>query len=179
MTTWKAITAAACSIATLAALTEPAAAHISLTPPQADVGSTFKAVLGVGHGCAGAATTAIRVQIPEGFYNVKPMPKAGWELKTVTGPYATPFNNHGTTLTEGVTEISWSGGDLPDAYYDEFTFRGTFGSTLEAGGKFYFPVIQVCGSTEDAWIDTSGDPEAELPAPALTLTQPEASAHHH
>ena len=179
MTIWNAITAASSSAVVLAVLTGPAAAHITLATPQADVGSTFKAVLVVGHGCAGAATTGIRVQIPEGFYNVKPMPKAGWELKTVTGTYATPFDNHGTTLTEGVTEISWSGGDLPDAYYDEFVFRGTFGSRLEAGSTFYFPVIQICGTTEDAWIDTSGDPEAEMTAPSLTLNQAETGAHHH
>lgn len=175
----KTTTAALLGIAALAALTGPAAAHITLASKEAVIGSTFKAVLVASHGCSGAATTAIRVQIPEGFYNVKPMPKAGWELETVTGPYAAPFENHGTTLTEGVTEISWSGGELPDAYFDEFVFRGTFGGTLEAGSTFYFPVIQICGDTEDAWIDTSGDPEAEMPAPSVTLMPAEASEHHH
>ncbi len=173
------ITAAAFTIAALAAMTVPAAAHISLTTKEAVVGSTFKAVLVAAHGCGGKATTALRVQIPEGFYNVKPMPKAGWEVKTVTGPYATPFENHGTTLTEGVTEVSWSGGELPDDQFDEFVFRGTFGGALEAGSTFYFPVIQICGDEEDAWIDTSGDPEAELPAPSVSLTPAEASGHHH
>ncbi len=176
---WKTIAAAGFSIAALATLTSPAAAHITLATKEAVVGSSFKAVLVAGHGCGGAATTTLRVQIPEGFYNVKPMPKAGWEVKTVIGPYATPFSNHGTTLSEGVTEISWSGGELPDAYFDEFVFRGTFGSALEAGSTFYFPVIQVCGDKEDAWIDTSGDAEAEMPAPAVTLTPAESAGHHH
>jgi uncharacterized protein YcnI len=163
----------------LATFASPAAAHITLATAEASVGATFKAVLVVGHGCGGAATTGLRVQIPEGFYNVKPMPKPGWELKTVTGPYATPFENHGTTLTEGVTEISWSGGELPDAYFDEFIFRGTFGGALKPGSTFYFPVIQICGATEDAWIDTSGDDEVEMPAPAVTLTPAAAAGHHH
>ncbi len=171
------IAAAATALLALAGLTSPAAAHITLATTEAAVGSTFKAVLVAGHGCAGAATTGMRVQIPEGFYNVKPMPKAGWELKTVTGPYATPFDNHGTVLTEGVTEIMWSGGELPDAFFDEFIFRGTFGSNLEEGSTFYFPVIQICGTTEDAWIDTSGDADAELPAPSVTLTP--AAGHSH
>lgn len=179
MTSRKTIAAAMCGIASLAAFTGPAAAHITLATAEATVGSTFRAVLVVGHGCAGAATTAIRVQIPEGFYNVKPMPKAGWQLETVTNAYATPFDNHGTTLTEGVTEISWSGGELPDAYFDEFVFRGTFGAALEADSTFYFPVLQICGDKEDAWIDTSGNPDAEMPAPSVTLTEPQASAHHH
>jgi uncharacterized protein YcnI len=161
------------------AVCSPAAAHITLASSEAAAGTTFKAVLVVGHGCEGAATTQLRVQIPEGFYNVKPMPKPGWELKTVTGPYATPFQNHGTPLTEGLTEISWSGGELPDADFDEFAFRGTFGSDLGAGTKFYFPVIQTCGTTEDAWIDTSGDENAEMPAPAVTLTPAVPAEHHH
>lgn len=162
----------------LAVFCGPASAHITLATQEAPVGGTFKAVLVVGHGCGAEATTKVRVQIPEGFYNVKPMPKAGWTLETVTGTYAQPYMNHGTEMTEGVTEISWSGGNLPDAFYDEFIFRGTFGSELEAGSRISFPVIQDCGATEDAWIDTSGDDGVEMPAPSLTLV-PGASEHHH
>lgn len=159
--------------------TAPALAHISIRPqgnPPAP-GTTSQIVLVVGHGCAGAPTTAIRVQVPEGFYNVKPMPKAGWQVETVTGPYATPFVNHGTELKEGVTEIIWSGGSLPDAFFDEFVFRGTFGAGLEAGSVFSFPTLQMCGDTEDAWIDTSGAEDAEMPAPSVTLG--ENPEHHH
>ena len=104
------------------------------------------------------------------------MPKPGWELKTVVAPYATPFMNHGAELTEGVVEISWSGNTLLNEHFDEFTFRGTFGDTLAAGSTFYFPTIQICGTNEDAWIDTSGDENAEMPAPSVTLT--EATGHH-
>jgi uncharacterized protein YcnI len=164
--------------ASLVAVGGPAFGHVGLAVEEAAIGSTFRATLVVGHGCAGAATTAIRVQIPEGFYNVRPMPKAGWTLETVTGPYAQPFENHGTTLTEGVTEISWSGGELPDSQFDEFVFRGTFGAGLEAGSHFFFPVIQVCGTVEDAWIDTSGDAEAEYPAPSVELL-PATGEHQH
>jgi len=160
-----------------AALASPAYAHIGLAPGEATVGATFRATLVVGHGCAGAATTQVRVQVPEGFYNVRPMPKPGWELSTVVGPYEQHFDSHGTMLMEGVKEITWSGGELPDSQFDEFTFRGTFGGNLEAGSKFYFPVLQQCGDVEDAWIDTSGDEEAEFPAPAVEL-QPAGDSHH-
>lgn len=155
----------------------PAQAHIVLQSKEAQLGASYRAVLVVGHGCGGEATTGVRVRIPEGLYNVKPMPKAVWDIETVTGPYETPFINHGTELTEGVQEISWTGGSLPDDFFDEFTFRGTFGDSLEAGTTFYFPVIQTCGSTEDAWIDQSGDDDVEFPAPAVTLNP--SSGHHH
>ncbi len=163
------------AVAALAFAT-PALAHVTLEAPQAAIGSTYKAVLRVPHGCGAAATTAIHVQIPEGFYNVKPMPKAGWTLETVTGPYAQPYDNHGTPLAEGVTEIVWKDGNLPDAWYDEFVFRGSFATTL-APGPIYFPTVQECADGEEAWIDVSGDAAAEMPAPSVELVPAPASGH--
>ncbi len=157
----------------------PAHAHIVLQNQEAQIGTTFRAVLVVGHGCGDAATTAVRVQIPEGFYNVRPMLKAGWTVETVRGPYETPFESHGSMLEEGVKEISWSGGELPNDFFDEFVFRGTFGADVPTDQPFYFPVVQTCGDTEDAWIDTSGDADAEFPAPSVTLSPAEASDGHH
>ena len=165
------------AVATLAlAAAVPAFAHATLEVQQAQIGGSYKAVLRVPHGCGTEATHTVRVQIPEGFYNVKPMPKAGWELETVTGPYANSYENHGTTLTEGVKEIVWSGGNLPNEWYDEFVFRGNFAATLKPG-PFYFPAIQECASGEEAWIDTSGDEGADKPAPKLELVAGEGTGH--
>ncbi|WP_210204421.1 YcnI family protein [Devosia submarina] len=163
--------------AALLAMCAPAFAHITLQTKEAPVGASYRAVLVVGHGCGNEATTAVRVQVPEGLYNVKPMPKAGWTIETQTGPYETPFMNHGTELTEGVKEITWTGGNLPNDFFDEFTFRGTLGGELEEGSTLFFPVIQTCGTTEDAWIDQSGDHDSEFPAPSLTLTPAAGHAH--
>jgi uncharacterized protein YcnI len=154
----------------------PAYAHATLEVGRASIGSTYKAILRIPHGCGTEATTAVRVQIPEGFYNVKPMPKAGWTLETVTGPYAQAYDNHGTELTEGVTEIVWKDGNLPNEWYDEFVFRGTFAGTLEPS-TFYFPTVQECANGEEAWIDVSGDENAEMPAPAVELVPAEAAGH--
>ena len=60
-------------------------AHITLQDKQAPVGSSYKAVLRVPHGCSGSATVALRVRIPSGFIDVKPMPKPGWKLDVVRG----------------------------------------------------------------------------------------------
>ena len=166
----------ATSAVVLAGLSAPAFAHATLEVQQANIGSSYKAVLRVPHGCGTEATHTVRVQIPEGFYAVKPMPKAGWNLETVTGPYENSYDNHGTTVTEGVTEIVWSGGNLPNEWYDEFVFRGTFAGTLEPG-KFYFPAIQECANGEEAWLDTTGAEGADMPAPSLELV-PGGSAHH-
>src|SRR5690349_7299994 len=97
--------------------TGTALAHVTLETGEAAAGSTYKAVLRVPHGCEGKATTAVRVKLPEGFIAAKPMPKAGWELKTVKGKYAKSYELWGEKVTEGVQEVDWIGGNLPDDYY--------------------------------------------------------------
>lgn len=159
----------------LTTLTMPAFAHVSFETAEAKAGTGYKAVLRVPHGCDGEATNTVRVQIPEGFYDAKPMPKAGWTLETANGAYATPYNNHGTEMTEGVREIVWSGGDLPDAWYDEFVFRGSFGPNVQPG-KVHFAVTQECANGEEAWTETTDG--AKMPAPAVTIVAGAAADEH-
>jgi uncharacterized protein YcnI len=151
-----------------------AAAHVTLETQQAPVGGIYKAVLRVPHGCAGAATTAIRVQIPEGVIAVKPTPKPGWALATTTGDYAQTYDYYGTPTSKGVKEIAWTGGSLPDAWYDEFVFRAYLAKTLPANTVLYVPVVQMCeGGATDRWIEIpaagkSAD-DYRFPAPGLKL----------
>ena len=107
----------------LLAFSAPSLAHVTLEVREAAINSTYKAVARVPHGCEGAATLKVRVQVPDGFVNVKPMPKAGWTLETVKGKYEKAYGDHGRPLTEGVKEIVWTG-KLLDEHYDEFVFRG-------------------------------------------------------
>lgn len=149
-------------------------AHISLEKNEAPAGSTYKAVLRVPHGCEGAATIKVTIRVPEGMISVKPMPHAGWTLSTAKGKYAKTYDYYGTPLSEGVTEVTWSGGNLPDEYYDEFVFRGTFSADLPAG-PVYFPVVQECeGGGIDRWIEIpeagKSDHDTEMPAPSVTIT---------
>ena len=163
----------AAALSATSSLTTPARAHVSLEVKEAPAGSTYKAVLRVGHGCEGSPTQTLRVRIPEGVIAVKPMPKHGWELTTVVEPYAQPYQYYESTLTEGVKEIVWSGGDLPDDWYDEFVFRGRLPENGSAGTVVYFPVVQECAAGMHRWIEI---PEAgktpddyEEPAPGVTL----------
>ena len=164
----------------LAGLAGAASAHVTFEDPEAEAGNTYKGVLRVTHGCEGAATTAFRVLIPDGVINAKPMPKPGWTLETVVGPYAEPAELHGETVTEGVREIVWSGGELPDEWFDEFTFRATLPQG-EAGQVIVFTAIQECGDAQMEWTEVAAegqDPHAlEYPAPTLTLTSLEHHTH--
>ena len=155
--------------AALLALPGLAGAHATIEQAEVPVGATTKITLRVPHGCDGQATHTVRIEIPEGFYAVKPMPKPGWTLTTEDGAYATPYDNHGTEMTDGVRAVTWSDGDLPDAHYDEFTLRGAVGPQLEPGGVLYFPAVQTCADGTADWTDVTGSHEVPNPAPSVTL----------
>jgi uncharacterized protein YcnI len=167
--------------AALAAFVGPASAHVTLETQEAKVGASYKAVLRVPHGCEGTATTAIRVKIPDGVIGVKPMPKPGWTLSTTTGKYPKAYKLFHRELTEGVTEISWSGGKLPDAWYDEFAFQGFLAADLEAGKPVYFPVVQECEKGVHRWIEipAAGKSASDYPEPAPALRLMPASPSRH
>ncbi|HRO51280.1 MAG TPA: DUF1775 domain-containing protein [Hyphomicrobium sp.] len=148
----------------------PAGAHVTLEQREAAPGAAYKAVLKVPHGCGASPTQAIRVEIPEGFFNVKPMPKPGWSLDTVKGPYATSYSLHGRTLTEGVKEITWAEGNLPDEHYDEFVAAGFLGKELAGGSALYFKVTQTCAEGERQWAEVpDGTDGQKLASPAAVL----------
>ncbi|MGB3556370.1 MAG: DUF1775 domain-containing protein [Jannaschia sp.] len=155
-------------------------AHATLEQGSAEEGSTYKAVVRIGHGCDGQPTLRLRVRIPEGMVSVKPMPKSGWTLDTVTADYAQIYDYHGPK-SEGATEITWTG-SLDDSHFDEFVFRGNLhADAFAAGDVVYFPVVQECADGEEAWVNV---PEAsqdshdiDHPAPALRIV-PGGHAHH-
>src|SRR5687768_1227486 len=98
-------------------------AHVTLYPPEAAAGSYVRVALRVPHGCAGAGTTGIAVEIPDGVFSARPMPKPGWRLvierRRLEAPVAT-HGPHARYLAEGeslVSRITWTGGPLPDDQY--------------------------------------------------------------
>jgi uncharacterized protein YcnI len=151
----------------------PAYAHVTLEGRQAAIGTWYKAVFAVPHGCAGSATTKIRVQIPDGVIDVKPMPKPGWNVEVVKGKYAAPYDFHGGKISEGAKEVVWSGGKLADDNYDEFVISTYLTATLKPDTVLYFPTVQECEQGVSRWIDIPADAEhthdTKSPAPGVKL----------
>ncbi len=149
-------------------------AHATLEVNEATQGGVYKGVVRIGHGCNGSPTLNVKIKIPEGIVNVKPMPKAGWTVSTVKAPLAQPYESHGKTITEGVSDITWSGGKLLDEHYDEFVFRSSISARAEAGSTLYIPVTQTCETGQAAWtqIPVAGEDAKNLKSPALTLPAP-------
>ncbi|MES2351887.1 MAG: YcnI family protein [Pseudomonadota bacterium] len=147
-----------------ALLAPPAQAHVTLEQTTGLAGGFQKLTFRVGHGCDGSATKGLTVSLPEGANAAKPMPKQGWKIDI-----ANSGNLH---------EISWKGGSLPDAYFDEFVMQVKL---PETPGKLYFRIVQQCGKTSVAWDEIAADGAArpKAPAPVLeVLPAPAGTATH-
>jgi len=156
-------------------------AHITLDQPTAPAGSSYRATFKVGHGCDGAATTAITITLPDGLRGAKPMPKPGWTLTTTRRPLKAPYESHGKTIADELAEVRWTANTpadaLPDAWYDEFVVRASL--PAEPGGLF-FAVRQTCTEGEWHWAEkpSAANPKPRAPAVKLVV-QPAASQPHH
>lgn len=166
-------------LACAAALVVAAAqAHIVLEQPAAAAGATYKAVFKIGHGCNGSATTALTVRLPDGVHGAKPMPKAGWALTRKLDTLATPYTSHGKTITEDVSAVTWRGGPLPDAFYDEFVVQVALPPQT---GPLWFKVLQECEQGQADWaeVPARGTSPQGLKTPAALLELQPAGEHGH
>ncbi len=166
-------------LAVLAVAATPAQAHVTLETKEARTGSGYKAVLRVPHGCEGSATTSISIEIPEGLIGVKPMPKPGWTIATERGPYARAYKHYHGDLTEGVRRMTWTGGPLPDEYFDEFVFSGFVARELTGVEALRFPVRQTCEKGAIYWAEfpAEGQDAHALEYPGATLRLVAAEGH--
>jgi periplasmic copper chaperone A len=151
----------------------PAFAHVTLEGRQAAVGAPYKAVFVVPHGCAGSATVKLRVQIPPGVIVTEPKATSGWQVSTVTGKYASEYEFGGKKVAEGITEVDWSGGKLPDKTHETFVIETFLTGGLRPNATLYFPVVQECEQGVNRWIEIPADAdhphEKKWPAPGVKL----------
>ncbi|MBC3872109.1 YcnI family copper-binding membrane protein [Undibacterium flavidum] len=155
-------------------------AHVTLEQAKASAGSYHKLVFKVAHGCDGSATQSFKVTLPEQVTNAKPMPKAGWKLSIDRAYLSQAKTSHGKTITDDVREITWSGGELADAYYDEFTIQVKLGEVAE---KLYFKVTQICEKARLDWIEIpslgKSSKDLKFPAPMLEVENKTQETHQH
>ena len=163
----KAILGTLAASAVLLSITGAASAHASVqlygsTPTASGYGQMF---VRIPHGCAGAATDTIKVQIPAGFASVKAQAKAGWSVSTVKAD------------GKNVSEVTWSGGNLPDSNFDDFGLSVKFPATA---GTYYVPIVQLCGASSVAWtqIPAAGEDSHSLASPAPSVEVNAAAAGH-
>lgn len=171
------------AIAIVCSVSLPAAAHVTLEYQVANAGSYYKGTFKVGHGCGTSPIRQIVVTIPAGVQGAKPMPKAGWSLEVIRTKLAQPVLDHGKTVTEDVSRISWTAKTpadyLQNDWYDEFVLRAKL---PDKAGTLYWPVSQVCEEGRVDWADVpkAGQKLSDLKSPAAALElMPAGAAGEH
>jgi uncharacterized protein YcnI len=161
------------------ALAGSAQAHVVMTPAEATAGGYYTGEFRISHGCDEAATTAVRIEVPENVLTARARPKPGWTVEVERAPLATPVVSEGREQRDRVAAITWRG-NLPADQFDGFGVM----LKLPKGqsGQIYLPVRQTCGSATVEWTEL---PEAgkswgslKHPAPVLAL-EPAAAGHGH
>lgn len=159
----------------VAAGAAPSAAHVGITPSTTEAGATAVLELSVPHGCDGAPTTRLSVQVPTGVLGVVPTRNPMWDVETEVAEFTQPVTDaHGNEVTERVTSVTWTARQpLPDGVDDELAMSMQL--PAEEGTQLWFPVVQQCRGAESAWIEVAEgevDPaDLEMPAPTFVVTE--------
>ncbi len=168
-----AVVAAAVALALLPA--SQAAAHVSVSSPDAAPGGFGKLVFRVPSESSTANTTALTIELPSDtpfrFVNVGAAP--GWTAEMVTEELPEPVEQDGFTLTEAVTRVTWTADGQGLAPHEFSEFELSVGPFPEGVDELTFPATQTYSDGEVvAWADPPNEDgtEPEVPAPVLALT---------
>jgi hypothetical protein len=155
-------------VTALAYLTpEPASAHISIASGPAIANTSQEVTFGVGHGCEGADTYRVEVQIPEGVTSVRPE-------TSDFGPVELMSDDAGR-----VVMVAWQKPEaalLPaDTQYYKLTLR--LKAPDEPFTSLHFPARQTCRAEDGTdlvvdWIGLDESDETVEPAPVLHVVPP-------
>ncbi|MGW5330858.1 YcnI family protein [Streptomyces sp. NPDC004014] len=120
-----------------------------------------------------ASTSKVQVFLPTDHpvLGVLVHPQDGWKPKVTTTKLRTPVKTDDGTITEAVSQITWTGGRIGAGEYADFDVA--FGQLPDTTGQLTFKTLQTYSDGKVArWIEApSGGEEAENPAPTLKLTE--------
>ncbi len=156
-----------------------ASAHVSIHGDGVAAGSSAVLTLSVPHGCEGAATTRVAVQVPAGITEVTPTVEPGWtvhkSLAHLREPLVLP---DGDEVTERVDQVVYTAKTpLPDGYRARFELEVAI-PVEAAGTTLSFPTVQTCTEGEVAWtqVPARGQDSEELQSPAPSVVVAPAAA---
>jgi uncharacterized protein YcnI len=157
----------------------PAAAHVTIDPESARKGSNTKFSFQVPNEKDNASTVGLEVTFPADhpIASVSVLQKAGWsfaiEKQTLPKPIKSPF---GGEVSEVVSKITWTGGEIQPGAFDLFTVRA--GPLPRNVNQLEFQAAQTYSDGEVVnWNEPTvrGGDEPEHPAPVLRLTRGSSS----
>jgi periplasmic copper chaperone A len=158
-------TALCVALAALSA-TALAPAHISISSGPATANKSQEVAFSVGHGCEGADTASVTVEIPEGVTSVRPMTSDFGQTSLTT-------DDAGVVTAVTWTKLSSSVLPADVAYYKLIVRLKTPDAPFST---LHFPTHQTCLDADGKesvvdWVALEETPDAE-PAPALTIVPP-------
>jgi periplasmic copper chaperone A len=159
----------------------PAAAHVEIEPGSAAKGSTTSLSFRVPNEKDNASTVGIEVTFPADhpIPSVSVLVKQGWAFTVEKTPLPKPIKTEFGEVTEAVSKITWTGGQIPPDGYDLFTVRG--GPLPKNVNQLEFKISQTYSDGEVVqWIEPTvkGGAEPEHPAPVLKLGKASESTSH-
>ena len=158
----------------LAAVAFPAAAaaHVTIQPGEWEPGAFAAMVVRVPNESDAAATTSISMQFPEEVLTARFKPHPICDRRVRMAPLDQPVED----ITERIVSVTWTckpGIDVGE--FDEFGLSFQVPEDAAEGDEILFPTVQRYSDGEErAWVDP--DPEAESPAPRVTVIAPEEEA---
>ena len=149
------------------ALVVPAAAvaHVTIQPGEWEAGAFARMVVRVPNERDDAETTTVTVQFPENVPSARFQTHPSCEREVQREPLAEPIED----LTERIVSVTWTCDPaIPADGFDEFGLSFRIPEDAAEGDEILFPATQTYSSGEVVeWIDP--DPEAESPAPRVTV----------
>lgn len=139
-----------------------ASAHVTITPSTTAPGASAVLEVSFAHGCDGAATTALTIQLPAELRSVSARSTPGWDVETDS------------------TSITYLADDpVPDGQRAAVELAVVLPE--RDGMTLAFPTVQTCTAGEAAWIEVppAGQDVDELELPAPTFTVGEATDGEH
>lgn len=164
------VIAAAAALVLATAL--PASAHVTITPSTVTAGgSDVQLTFRVPNEESTASTVQVQVAFPTDhpIASVLVQPAPGWTAKIDTTAPATPIHTDDGEISQVVSEVTWSGGQIAPGQYGAFTVL--FGQ-LPDTAQVVFKAVQTYSNGDVVrWIDLpqAGQGAPDHPAPVLAL----------
>ncbi|MFD4510188.1 YcnI family protein [Streptomyces sp. NPDC058457] len=170
----RAATVTAVTAASVLVAAGVASAHVTVHPESYAKGATDGVLtFRVPNEEDTASTAKVQVYLPTDHpvLGVLVTPQDGWTAKVTTTKLKTPVKTDDGTITEAVSEVTWTGGKIGAGQYEDFDVA--FGQLPEDTDQLTFKTLQTYSDGKVVrWIEEaqSGGEEPENPAPTLKLT---------
>ncbi|HKG38848.1 MAG TPA: DUF1775 domain-containing protein [Conexibacter sp.] len=168
---------AAAVAAIVLALPAAASAHVTVNPGIVTAGSFSVLGVRVPNERDGASTVKVELRLPHGFTFLSYEPQVGWKVKLLKRHLGTPIEVFGEQVDSEFSKVILTGsrkglGKIAPGQFREFRL-----STLvpgKAGDVLAFKALQTY--SDGKVVKWTGAPDADAPAPQITLTAPAATS---